>query len=141
MLREFLNLKQKSLFVICDSSRLKLLTRLRLRFSCLNEHIFLHNFEDIPNPMCDCGSETELFPFKLNHIFLLYLYFTKGRHKLFNSLFEVDLSLKNLNNELIFDNFLHDPDKYKDHVHKKILSHTINFIKTVRCFEGPLIDY
>ena len=40
---------QKSVFNIFDPQRLKLLTRLRLGFSHLNEHRFRHNFEDCIN--------------------------------------------------------------------------------------------
>ena len=38
---------------------IKLLTRLRLKFSHLNEHKFRHNFLETLNPMCSCGSEPE----------------------------------------------------------------------------------
>ena len=37
----------------------KLLTRLRLDFSHLNEHKFRHNFNYTINPMCSCGKEPE----------------------------------------------------------------------------------
>ena len=59
MFKEFFNLKQKSLFAILDPVGVKLLSRLRLKFSHLNEHKFCHNFKDAPSPMCDCGSDTE----------------------------------------------------------------------------------
>ena len=42
-----------------DISSLKLLTRLRLHFSHLNEHEFRHNFKDSISQMCSCGFETE----------------------------------------------------------------------------------
>ena len=57
MLKDFFNLKQKSLFVIHDPAGVKLLSR--LKFSHLNEHKFFHNFKDAVSPMCYCGSETE----------------------------------------------------------------------------------
>ena len=37
----------------------KLLTRFRLNFSHLNEHRFLHNFQDCLNPLCSCSLDTE----------------------------------------------------------------------------------
>ena len=37
----------------------KLLTRLRLKFSRLNEHKFRHNFKHWVSPICDCGAETK----------------------------------------------------------------------------------
>ena len=38
MLKDFFNLKQKSLFAIHDPTGVKLLSKLRLKFSHLNEH-------------------------------------------------------------------------------------------------------
>ena len=64
MLKDFLNLKQKSLFAIHDPPGVKLLSR--LKFSHLNEHKFRHNFKDALSPMCDCGSKTET----ADHFFL-----------------------------------------------------------------------
>ena len=46
MLKKFLSLNQRSLFSIHDPVGVKLLTRLRLQFSHLNEHKFRHNFKD-----------------------------------------------------------------------------------------------
>ena len=40
---------------IFDPKGLKLLTRLRLEFSHLNEHRFRHNFEECVNPLCSCS--------------------------------------------------------------------------------------
>ena len=38
---------------------MKLLSRLWLNFSHLNEHKFRHNLKDALSPTCDCGSEIE----------------------------------------------------------------------------------
>ena len=53
MFKDFFNLKQKSLFAIHDPAGVKLLSRVGLRFSHLNEHKFCHNFKDALRPMCD----------------------------------------------------------------------------------------
>ena len=37
----------------------KLLNKLRLNFSQLNEHIFRHNFWNTINPFCLCNAEPE----------------------------------------------------------------------------------
>ena len=52
--------KQSSIFSIYDPLGVKLLTRLRLQFSHLNEHKFSHGFGDTINAMCACGSEIEI---------------------------------------------------------------------------------
>ena len=46
--------KENSIFSICDPLGVKLLTRLRLNFSHLNEHKFRHGFNDTLNPLCTC---------------------------------------------------------------------------------------
>ena len=51
--------KEDSLFCIYDPLGVKLLTRLRLQFSHLNEHKFRHDFSDTINPMSACGIEVE----------------------------------------------------------------------------------
>ena len=50
---------ENSIYAINDISGLKLLTRLRLNFSHVNEHKFRHNFKDTISPMCSCGFEPE----------------------------------------------------------------------------------
>ena len=49
------SLQERSLFSIHDPTGVKLLTRLRLKFSHLNEHKFRHNFKDT----VVCGTATE----------------------------------------------------------------------------------
>ena len=55
----FVRSREKSVFVVHDINGLKLLTRLRLKFSHLNEHKFRHDFNNTINPMCLCGREPE----------------------------------------------------------------------------------
>ena len=55
----FIRPKENSVFAIHDTKVLKLLTRLRLNFSHLDEHKFRRGFKDIVDPMCKCGLETE----------------------------------------------------------------------------------
>ena len=55
----FLRPKENCVFAIHDTKGLKLLTRLRLNFSHLNEHKFRHGFKDTVDPVCKCGVETE----------------------------------------------------------------------------------
>ena len=55
----FIRPKENSIFKIHDINGIKLLNRLRLHFSHLNEHKFRHNFRDATDPMCSCGLEPE----------------------------------------------------------------------------------
>ena len=137
ILKEFFNFKQKSLFSIHDPVGVKLFTRLRLRFSHLNEHKFCHNFKDTPSPMCDCGSETET----TRHFVLRCPFFSKQRQELLNSLFDIDLSLSNLDEKSLLDIILFGSEKFKDSINKEILFHSINFIKATERFDRPLFDH
>ena len=137
MLKDFFNLKQKTLFAIHDPAGVKLLSRLRLKFSHLNEHKFRHNFKDALSPMCECGSETET----AYHFFLRCPFFAINRQKFFNDLLKLDPSLRNLKDELLLDIILYGSGKYKDTVDKEILHHTISFIKNTKRFERPLFDH
>ena len=51
--------KENSLFSIHNPVRVKLVTRLRLQWSNLNEHKFRHGFEDTISPMSSCNTEIE----------------------------------------------------------------------------------
>ena len=137
MLKDFFNLKEKSLFAIHDRAGIKLLSRLRLKFSHLNEHKFRHNFKDALSPMCDCGSKTET----TDQFFLCCLFFATHRQKLLNDLLKIDPSLRNLRDELLLDIILYSSDKYNDTVNKEILLHTISFINNTKRFERPLFNH
>ena len=52
LLKDFFNLKQKSLFAIRIRAGVKLLLRLRLKFNHLNQYKFRHNFKDALSPGC-----------------------------------------------------------------------------------------
>ena len=67
----FVRPRESSVFEVYDIKGVKLLTRLRLNFSHLNEHKFRHNFNDIINPMCSCSKEPET---TLNYILPCDLY-------------------------------------------------------------------
>ena len=78
--------RENSVFAVHDIIGVKLLTRLRLDFSHLNEHKFRHNFNDIINTMCSCGKEPET---TLHHLYLIY------RLELLNDICALNESLKN----------------------------------------------
>ena len=51
----FIRPVENSVFNIYELNGLKLLTRLRLGLTHLNEHRFRHNFENCVNPLCSCS--------------------------------------------------------------------------------------
>ena len=88
---DFIRPKENSIYAIHDISDLKLLTRLRLNFSDLNEHKFQHNYKDTINPMCTCGFEAET----TDHYLLHYKLYTDLRLDLLNDIYAIKQSLKN----------------------------------------------
>ena len=59
MLLNFIRPVGNSIHKIYKPRGTKLLTRLRLGFAHVLEHIFRHNFADTLNPLCSCSLETE----------------------------------------------------------------------------------
>ena len=57
--KHFIRPKENSVFSIHDTKGIKLLIRLRLNFSDLNEHKLRHGFRDTVDPMCTCRLETK----------------------------------------------------------------------------------
>ena len=55
----FIRHKENSVFAIHDTKGIKLLTRLRLNFSHLNEHKFRHGLRDTVDPVCKWGLRAE----------------------------------------------------------------------------------
>ena len=56
---KFIKIDKCPTFNMHDSLGLRLLSRLHLDFSHLNEYKFKNNFEATLSNMCDCGSEIE----------------------------------------------------------------------------------
>ena len=48
---------------------------------------------------------------------------------------------KTLNEESMIDILLYGCDKFNEHDNKEILFHTIDYIKSTKRFERPLIDH
>ena len=100
--------KTKTVIFDHDPVDVKLLTRLRLKLSHLNEHKYRHNFKDYVSPMCDCAAETET----TSHFFLRGRFFANERQKLHDHVYRVDASIKNLNEESLIDVLLYGSDRY-----------------------------
>ena len=91
----FIRPKENFVFAIRDTKGLKLLTRLRLNFSHLNEHKFRHGFKDTVDPMCKCGLETET----ILHFLLSCRVYSTIRTELLDDIYTVASSLTNYPDE------------------------------------------
>ena len=116
--------KENSIFSIYDPLGVKLLTRLGLQFSYLNEHKFRHGFEDTINAVC--GSEVET----TEHFLLRCHLYSPQRLELFENLEKVDSSFLNLNvkNKISFLVYGSQSATSKISYHE-ILKFVINYIK------------
>ena len=81
-----------SIFGIFNPLGLKLITRLRLGLSHLNELRFNHNFNNCISPLCTCSLDFE----STAHYFLHCNYYNITRISLLNDLNSVDRTLLNL---------------------------------------------
>ena len=91
----FVRPRENSVFEVHDINCVKLLTRLRLDFSHLNEHKFRHNFHDIFNPVCFCNKEPEK---TLRYLLSCGLY-SISQLELLNDIYALNRCLKNSSDE------------------------------------------
>ena len=86
-------------FKISNPLAFKLITRVWLGLSHLNELRFNHNFDDCISPLCTCSLDIE----STVHYFLHCNYYNSARISLLNDLNSVDRTLLNLS-DLSLDN-------------------------------------
>ena len=122
----FVKPRENVVFAVHDINGLKLLTRLRLNFSHLNEHKFWDNFNDTINPMCSYSKESEC------DFYSIY------RLELLNDIYALKHSLKNFSEENISKVLLYGAEELFFKINSEILNCTIKFIKIADRFRGPL---
>ena len=88
----FIRSKENSIFKIHDINGIKLLNRLRLHFSHLNEYKLRHNVRATIDPMCSSGLEPET---TLHYLLRCNLYYDL-RAELLNDICVLNPTLKDL---------------------------------------------
>ena len=106
---------------------IKLITRLYLGFSHLQEHEFIHTFQDKLNPLCSCNIEAEF----TSHYFMCYHFFDVLWATLRKHLRNIDINLstlreENLTNILLYGNQIYD--NKTNQIHSKLLLTSYLFI-------------
>ena len=114
---------------------MKLLSRLRLQFTHLNEHKFRHGFNDTVNPMCPCGTDVET----TEHFLLRCHCFSTQRSELFDYLYRLDPSFSKLNTKEKVAYLLYDSRNKSSNLNKKVTKLVINFLKSTGRFNEPLV--
>ena len=125
------------MFYICDPLGVKLLTRLRLQFSHLNEHKFRHGFNDTVDPFCACENGIET----TEHFYLRCHFYSAQRKELFKSLEKLDPYFLKLNpkNQVLVLLYGSQINHYKS-FNRDILKNVIIYVKATARFDRPLIN-
>ena len=103
---------------------LKMITRLRLGLSHLNEHRFNHNFNNCINPLCTYSLDNE----STVHFFLHCNYYNSARKSLLNDLNSVDRTLLDLSDLSLVNVLLYGGLQSDDSQNAFILNSSINCI-------------
>ena len=120
--------------MLMTPERVKYLTRLRVRFSHLNEHKFRHGFLDSLNPLCNCSLEAE----DNEHFFLRCLNFENARRSLFIDTSSISSSFKNFLSHLKVELLLFGDTKLPAIDNNLILKASIKYVMTTNRFSVPL---
>ena len=125
---------KNSLYNVYDPLGVKLLSRLRLQFSHLNEHESRHGFKDTTDPTFPCGTEVET-----NHNFLLRCrYFFSQRPELFDNLYNLDPSFSKLNNKEKVAYLLYSSTSNPNTLNKVFINLVIKLLELTGRFDKPL---
>ena len=103
---------------------LKLLMRLRLGLSHLNEQRVNHNFQNCINPLCTCSLEVK----SKVHFLMHCHHYHNIRVKLLNSLEVIDTTLLMLSEEQLNKVLLCDFSQYDQKQNRNILNSSIEYI-------------
>ena len=135
-LLSFIRPSRSNIYNIFDPIGVKLLTRLRLGFSHLNEHKFRHNFQDSVNPFCLCSWVIE----DTIHYLLHCQQFSDHRINLINSVKSVSANFESFSDNVKKDILLYGDSRFDTDKNKLILESTITYIKNTQRFTGSLFD-
>ena len=123
-----------SVYNVCYPNGLKLLTRLGLGLSHLNEHRFNHNIKNCINPLCTCSFEVE----STSHFFLHCHYYNSIRHLMFHELCEVGFNLWNASDEKLVNILLYRNSLFNYRQNQYILNSSIRYIINSNRFSGSI---
>ena len=114
---------------------LKLLSRLRLGLSHLNQHKFNHNFLDCLNPLYSFSFEVE----SVSHFFLHCYYYSNIRSTFLNELQLIDINLLNQEDDIVVEIVLYGSTKFNTNQSFRLLSSSIDYILKSERFSSSLL--
>ena len=126
-----------SVFNIHNPIGLKLLTRLRLGLSHLNDHSFTHKFQKCTNPKCICSSENE----STTHFFLHCHFYIPIRATLFDKLKEIVNNLQEHSDQTVTEIPLYGSPNLKSNQNSQILKCTMKYVMGSKRFTSSLLQF
>ena len=123
-----------AVFNIYNPIGLKYITRLRLRFSHLNEHRFNHNFENCISPKCICSSANE----STLYFFLDCHYYVPIRKILFEEVKTTDANLLEIHDCKLTDILLYGCSHFDEIQNRLLLISSIEYIMNSKRFDSSL---
>ena len=135
-LLSFIRPVQSSIYNIFDPKGLKLLTRLRVGLSHLNEHRFRHNFQDFLNPLCSCSLEVE----DTTHYLLHCHHFSHLRINLMDNVKTICNDFETMSDNAKRDLLLYGDPRFDENKNRFILQETLSYIKNSERFSGSLFE-
>ena len=115
---------------------LKLLTRMRLSLSHLDDHKFRPNFQDCLNPICSCGQDTKT----ASHFLLLCLNYRCARKTILETINLIDPNILQQRELSITKDLLFGSEKLKDDKKNALLKSTIELIRSTERFKYLLFQ-
>ena len=126
---------ENSVYNIYDIEGVRILTKLRLNFSALNEHRFRHRF-NIVSPLCNCSTANE----DTEHFLLHCPMFYHLRRNLLGQLSEIlSMDVSNFDDDFVCSLMLYGNSELPYIVNRMILEATLEYIKSSRRFVS--LDY
>ena len=125
-----------STFNCHNSKGVKLLTRLRLGLSHLRDHKFNQSFQDLLNPLCNCGT----YVVTTTHYLLHCPLFSDEWLILVINIRNIDNNILNLNDSRFSEVLFFGNYSFNNTKNISILKTTIKYIVSSKKFEVPLFD-
>jgi len=124
-----------SVFDVTDNKGVVFLNRLRVGFSHLREHKCRHNFADTLDPFCNCLTNS----LETTEHFLMHCSdYSNERLVMFNSLFQLNISLLPLKPKVLYHILLYGNTNFSTNLNHEILSATVKFLVDTGRFSGAL---
>ena len=120
------------MFNIHNSIGKKLVTRLRLELTYLNERRFYHKFQNCTKPKCISKNDSA------SHFFLYCHFYIPISATLFDKLKEIGNNLQEVSNQTVTTIPLHGSPNLKDNQNLQILKFTNKYTMDSKRFTGSL---